>query len=122
VGDRFAPPPVSTRPAVGRACGRRRPCVGASRGAGPPTTRDTCSVYTLEEARAQLAVLRPRIDKLLRRRADLAELRAHLGAGRRASVEGGMAWGPAGAGRRGGVAARWAGWSSQGRPPGSSWS
>ena len=38
-------------------------------------------MYTLEEARAQLAVLRPRIDKLLSRRADLAELRADIGAG-----------------------------------------
>jgi hypothetical protein len=39
-------------------------------------------VYTLEEARAQLAVLRPRIDKLLALRADLAELRADIAAGR----------------------------------------
>ena len=39
-------------------------------------------MFTLEEARAQLAVLRPRIDELLARRADLAELRADIAAGR----------------------------------------
>jgi hypothetical protein len=39
-------------------------------------------VFTLDEARAQLATLRPRINDLLVRRADLAELRADLAAGR----------------------------------------
>jgi hypothetical protein len=39
-------------------------------------------VYTLDEARAELAKLRPRIDDLLTRRADLAELRADIAAGR----------------------------------------
>lgn len=44
--------------------------------------RDTARMYTLEEAREELAKLRPRIDELLARRADLAELRADLAAGR----------------------------------------
>jgi len=39
-------------------------------------------VFTLDEARAQLAKLRPRIDELIERRADLAELRAAINAGR----------------------------------------
>jgi hypothetical protein len=39
-------------------------------------------VFTLDEARAELAKLRPRIDELLERRADLAELRADIAAGR----------------------------------------
>jgi hypothetical protein len=39
-------------------------------------------VFTLDEARAELAKLRPSIDELLARRADLAELRADLAAGR----------------------------------------
>jgi len=38
-------------------------------------------MYTLEEAREQLLKLRPRIDALIVRRADLAELRADLDAG-----------------------------------------
>jgi hypothetical protein len=39
-------------------------------------------VFTLDEARARLADLRPRIDELVERRAALAELRADLAAGR----------------------------------------
>jgi len=39
-------------------------------------------VFSLDEARAQLATLRPRIAELLRRRADLAELHADITAGR----------------------------------------
>jgi hypothetical protein len=39
-------------------------------------------VFTLEEARNRLANLRPRIDELLARRADLAELHADIAAGR----------------------------------------
>jgi hypothetical protein len=39
-------------------------------------------VFTLAEARERLAVVRPRIDGLIERRADLAELRAAITAGR----------------------------------------
>lgn len=39
-------------------------------------------MFTLDEARAALAVVRPRIEELLTRRADLAELRADIAAGR----------------------------------------
>jgi hypothetical protein len=39
-------------------------------------------VFSLNEARMRLATLRPRIDDLLVRRADLAELRADIAAGR----------------------------------------
>jgi hypothetical protein len=39
-------------------------------------------VFTLPEARSALAALRPRIDELVARRADLAELLADLAAGR----------------------------------------
>jgi hypothetical protein len=46
-------------------------------------------MFTLDEARARLATLRPRIDELLERRADLAELRADIAAGR-ASPHGGL--------------------------------
>jgi hypothetical protein len=38
-------------------------------------------MFTLPEARAQLAELRPRIDVLISKRADLAELRADIEAG-----------------------------------------
>jgi hypothetical protein len=38
-------------------------------------------VFTLDQARAELARLRPRIDALLVRRADLVELRADIDAG-----------------------------------------
>jgi hypothetical protein len=47
-------------------------------------------VFTLEEARARLAKLRPHIEELLALRADLAELRADLAAGR-PSAHGGLA-------------------------------
>ena len=39
-------------------------------------------MFTLEEARERLAKLRPRIDELIARRADLAEWQADLAAGR----------------------------------------
>ncbi len=39
-------------------------------------------MFSLDEARARLSALRPRIDELLVRRADLAELRADIAAGR----------------------------------------
>ena len=39
-------------------------------------------MFTLDEARAQLALLRPRIDEVIARRADLVELRADIEAGR----------------------------------------
>jgi len=39
-------------------------------------------VFSVEEARKRLAELRPRIDAVIRRRADLAELRADIDAGR----------------------------------------
>jgi hypothetical protein len=39
-------------------------------------------VFSLDEARARFASLRPRIDDVLKRRADLAELRADIAAGR----------------------------------------
>ena len=39
-------------------------------------------MFSLDEARKQFATLRPRIDELLVRRADLAELRADIAAGR----------------------------------------
>jgi hypothetical protein len=39
-------------------------------------------VFTLDEAREQFATLRSRIDHVLLRRADLAELRADIAAGR----------------------------------------
>jgi hypothetical protein len=38
-------------------------------------------LISLEQARASLAALRPRIDRFVRQRADLAELRADLAAG-----------------------------------------
>jgi hypothetical protein len=41
---------------------------------------DTCRVFTLPEARSALAALRPRIDELVARRADLAELLADIAA------------------------------------------
>jgi hypothetical protein len=47
-------------------------------------------VFTLEEARSQLDKLRPRIGEMLGLRADLAELRADLAAGR-PSPHGGLA-------------------------------
>ena len=47
-------------------------------------------MFTLVEARAQLAKLRPRIDELLEHRAELAELRADIAAGR-PSPHGGLA-------------------------------
>jgi hypothetical protein len=47
-------------------------------------------VFTLEEARAELGKLLPRISELLEVRADLAELRADLAAGR-PSPHGGLA-------------------------------
>jgi len=56
--------------------------VTASPTAGTPVT--------LERARASLAVLRPRIERFVRQRADLAELRADLAAGS-ASPLGGLA-------------------------------
>src|SRR5205823_1773579 len=49
---------------------------------GPSRTAILGGVFTLDAARAELARLRPRIDALLVRRADLAELRADLDAGR----------------------------------------
>jgi hypothetical protein len=39
-------------------------------------------VFSLDEARKQLATVRPRIDQVLALRADLAELRADIAAGR----------------------------------------
>lgn len=39
-------------------------------------------MFSLDEARAQFATLRHRIDDVLKRRADLAELRADIAAGR----------------------------------------
>jgi hypothetical protein len=47
-------------------------------------------VFTLDEARERLAKLRPVIDDVIARRADLAELRADITAGR-VSPHGGMA-------------------------------
>jgi hypothetical protein len=47
-------------------------------------------VFTLDEARSELSRLRPQIDDMLSRRADLAELRADLAADR-PSPHGGLA-------------------------------
>ena len=46
-------------------------------------------MFTLDEARQRLAALHPRLDELLARRADLAELRADIEAGR-ATSRGGL--------------------------------
>ena len=45
-----------------------------------PGALHTCGVFTLEQARAQLAAAQPHIAELLTHRADLAELRADLDA------------------------------------------
>lgn len=68
-----------------------RPCRARSQaGRCAVPVAHTCLVFTLAQARHLVATLRPRVDELIRLRADLAELRADL-AGPGVSALGGRA-------------------------------